>query len=169
MAINEWLRVGVVTATHGLRGEVKVFPVTEDPGRFEPLRAVKCVGKAGEQMLEIANVRYFKQYVLLSFRGMDRIEDVEGLVKAELYVDRAHALPLSENENYVCDLIGLRVVTDEGEELGTLDDVMETGANDVYVVNGGGREILLPAIRECILKVDLEAGEMLVHLLPGLL
>ena len=169
MAINEWLRVGVVTATHGLRGEVKVFPVTEDPGRFETLRAVKCVGKAGEQMLEIANVRYFKQYVLLSFRGKDRIEDVEGLVKAELYVDRAHALPLSENENYVCDLIGLRVVTDEGEELGTLDDVMETGANDVYVVKNGAREILLPAIRECILKVDLEAGEMTVHVLPGLL
>ena len=169
MAINEWLRVGVITATHGLRGEVKVFPVTEDPGRFETLRTVKCAGRAGERMLEIANVRYFKQYVLLSFRGMDRIEDVEGLVKAELYVDRAHALPLSENENYVCDLIGLRVVTDEGEELGTLDDVMETGANDVYVVNNGTREILLPAIRDCILKVDLEAGEMIVHVLPGLL
>ena len=169
--MEQFLQVGAITSTHGLKGEVKVFPTTDDPTRFEDLDEVILeTARQGRISLEIENVRYFKQMVILKFRGLDRIEDVEPYKKATLWVDREHALPLEENENYIADLIGMPVITDEGETLGTLRDVLQTGANDVYVVQTGeGRELLLPAIRECVLDVDLEQNRILVHLMEGLL
>ena len=126
--MEKYLRVGVITSPHGVRGEVKVYPTTDDVMRFKKLDKV---------ILDLA---------------------------------RDQAIPLEEDEFFITDLIGLNVVTDEGETLGTLTDVMETGANDVYCVKTPeGKELLLPAIRDCILDVDLDKEEMLVHVLPGLL
>ena len=118
----------------------------------------------------IEHVRYFKEMVILKFKGIDRIEDAEGLVRSELFIDRKDGLPLGENEYYIADLIGMEVITANDEVLGTIRDVMQTGANDVYCVDSKKYgEILIPAIKQCIMKVDLQADKMFVDLLPGLL
>ena len=166
--MENMFRIGVITLTHGLLGEVKVFPTTEDPGRFLDLEEVIVKKDRRETVLKIRKVRFFKQFVMLSFEGLDRIEDAEPYVKGELYVTRENAIPLEEGEYYIADLYGMKVISDEGEDLGILDDVMETGANDVYIVKKNGEELLLPAIPECIRKVDPENGTMIVHLMKGL-
>ena len=161
-------RVGVISATHGLKGEVKVFPTTEDPDRFFDLEDV-LIRKGGREIpAKIRNVRFFKQMAIISFEGMERIEDVQPFVKGEIYVTRENAIPLEEGEFYIADLYGLRVVEESGEELGVLDDVMETGANDVYIIKKDQKELLIPAIPDCIKEIDLENGIMRVHLLKGL-
>lgn len=167
--MEKLLRVGVISSTHGVRGEVKVYPTTDDPERFKKLKKV-VLDTGKEQMdLEISGVKFFKNQVILKFKGIDNINDIEKYKGKDLLVYREDAVALEENENYVADLIGLRVVTDEGENLGILTEVMETGANDVYVVETEeGKERLLPAIRECILEVDLEKEIMTVHVLSGL-
>jgi 16S rRNA processing protein RimM len=148
---------------------VKVFPTTDDVSRFKKLKQV--ILDDGRQQLEmkIASVKFFKNMVILKFKGIDNINDVEKYRRARLLVTRENAVPLEENEYFIADLIGLSVTTDEGEGLGTITDVLQTGANDVYVVTTPDKkEILVPAIRDCIQSVDLEKKEMRVHLLPGL-
>ena len=167
--MEQLLRVGVISSTHGVRGEVKVFPTTDDPNRFKKLK--KVVLDTGREYLdlEITGVKFFKNQVILKFKGIDNINDIEKYKGKDLLVHREDAVALEENENYVADLIDLKVVTDEGQVLGYLTEVMETGANDVYIVETeDGQELLLPAIRECILDVDLEEEVMTVHILPGL-
>ena len=168
--MEDMLRVGVISSTHGVRGEVKVFPTTDDPARFEDLETVFL--DTGKEMLEleIAGVKFFKNMVILKFKGYDNINDIEKYRGKDLWITRDQAVPLGEDENFVADLIGLSVVTDQGETLGVMKDVMFTGANDVYVVEReNGKELLLPAIKDCILDVDLEEGVMTVHVLDGLL
>ncbi len=167
--MEQFLQVGVITSTHGLRGEVKVFPTTDDPARFLQLKDVILEGKRGRLDLTVERVKFFKQFAIVKFKGLDRIEDVESYVKCPLLVTRENAVPLEEGEYFIADLIGLRVVTDEGEEFGVLTDVLQTGANDVYVVDHHGAEVLLPVTRECVLDVDVEGGFVTVHILKGLL
>lgn len=167
--MSDLLQVGVITSTHGVRGEVKVFPTTDDPARFKKLKQVILDDGKQQMDLEIASVKFFKNMVILKFKGIDNINDVEKYRRATLLVTRENAVPLAENEYFIADLIGLSAVSDEGEELGTITDVLQTGANDVYVVTTPQKEeILVPAIRECILAVDLDARRMQIHLLPGL-
>lgn len=167
--MSDLLQVGVITSTHGVRGEVKVFPTTDDPARFKKLKQVILDDGKQQIDLEIASVKFFKNMVILKFKGIDNINDVEKYRRATLLVTRENAVPLAENEYFIADLIGLSAVSDEGEELGTITDVLQTGANDVYVVTTPQKEeILVPAIRECILAVDLDARRMQIHLLPGL-
>lgn len=164
------LRVGVISSTHGIRGEVKVFPTTDDPKRFKFLKQVILEARRETRELEIENVKFFKQFVILKFKGIDNINDIEKYKGAELWVTRENAVPLEEGEYFIADLIGLRVMTDEGKLLGIMKDVLQTGANDVYEVTmEDGKDILLPVIDECILDVDLEKGEILVHVMDGLL
>lgn len=168
--MEDMLRVGVISSTHGVRGEVKVFPTTDDPARFEELETVLLDTGKEKLELEIAGVKFFKNMVILKFKGYDSINDVERYRGKDLWITREQAVPLGEDENFVADLIGLAVVTDGGETLGTMKDVMFTGANDVYVVEReNGKELLLPAIKDCVLDVDLENGVMTVHVLDGLL
>ena len=146
----EFLRVGTIASTHGIRGEVKVFPTTDDVKRFKKLK--HCFLDTGKERipLEVESVKFFK--------GKD------------LLVDRANAVKLAKDEYFIADLIGLKVVTDEGKDFGTLKDVLQTGANDVYVIDGtDGKEYLFPVIRECVLDVSLEKGIVTVHIMPGLL
>ena len=164
------LRVGVISSTHGIRGEVKVFPTTDDPARFKSLKKVILEAKRETLELTVERVKFFKQFVIVKFKGIDDINDVEKYKGAELWVTREDAVPLEEGEYFISDLIGLTVMTDEGEKLGTLKDVLQTGANDVYEVTmSGGKTVLLPVIDECVLDVDLEKGEVLVHVMDGLL
>ncbi len=167
--MKDVLRVGVITSTHGLKGEMKVFPTSDDPHRFDLLEDV-LVGEEGAlSEKKIKRVRYFKQMVIVTLEGVETIEEAQRLVKKEIYVTRENALPLGENENYAADLYGLKVYDEDGNVLGELTDILETGANDVYIVEKDGRELLLPAIRECILEVNVEEGWMRVHLMEGLL
>ena len=169
--MNKELRVGVITKTHGIRGEVKVYPTTDSPDRFHDIPRVKLrLGKRVRE-LEIENARFFKDLVILKFKGIDDINEIEPYKGAELFIDREYGADLAPGEYYIADIIGIRVVTEDGVTLGECRDVMETGANDVYVIKreDTGEDLLIPAIKECILGVDIEANVMTVHLLPGLL
>ena len=164
------LQVGVISSTHGVRGEVKVFPTTDDVKRFKRLKEVILDTGKEELMLEIEGVKFFKQFVILKFKGYDNINDIEKYKGKSLFVTRANAVRLRRDEYFIADLQGLTVVDEEDKVLGTLRDVMETGANDVYIIDmSDGREVLVPAIKECILHVDIEAGKMQIHLMDGLL
>ena len=164
------LRVGVIASTHGLKGEVNVFPTTDDLNRFKNLKNVILDLKREQIDLEIEGVKFFKKFAILKFKGYDHIDDVQRFLKKDLLVTRENAVKLKEGEYFICDLIGLKVITDEDVELGTLTDIFQTGANDVYVVtNKDNKEILLPSIPQCILNKDLEQGIIKVHILKGLL
>ena len=168
--MEQYLRVGVITTTHGLRGEVKVFPTTDSKERFLELDEVVLRTSREETVLHIEKVRFFKKLVIVKFKEYNRIEEVENLKQAELYVSRDDAAPLEEGEYYIGDLIGMKVFTDDGEEFGEISDVMETGANDVYVIDTQKYgEVLIPAIKQCILEVDIQSERMTIHLLPGLI
>ena len=164
------LRVGTISSTHGLKGEVKVFPTTDDPARFKKLK--ECLLYDGKNYLDlkVECVRFFKQFVIVKFKDIDDINQVEKYKGKDIFVTRENAVPLEEDEVLIPDLMNHNVITDEEVVLGGLTDVLQTGANDVYVVRGDGdKEILLPATRECILDVDFEKKIIKVHLLPGLL
>ncbi len=168
--MEPYLRVGVISATHGLKGEVKVFPTTDDIRRFQDLKQVFLDTGREKKLLTLSQVRYFKNQVILKFKEFDDINDIEKYRGCDLLIDRKDAVPLKENENFIGDLIGMVVETEGGEPLGILTDVLQTGANDVYVVESQeGRELLLPAIPSCILEANVEERRMRVHLLEGLL
>lgn len=166
--MEQFLQVGVISSTHGIRGEVKVFPTTDDAGRFKKLKEVILETGKEQIPLEVQNVKFFKQFVIMKFKGIDNINDIEQYKGKSLMVTRENAVELEEDEYYIADLIGMKVITDEGET-GELRDVITTGANEVYVVwfETLG-EVLIPAIHDCILEVDVEKKEMKVHLLEGL-
>lgn len=168
--MEDILQVGIITSTHGLKGEVKVFPTTDDPDRFKRLKEVLLDTGREKRPLEIEGVKFFKQFVILKFKGIDDISAVEKYRQKGLYVTRENAVRLGRNEYFIADLIGLSVIDEEDAPVGVLKDVLETGANDVYVIEMiDGRELLLPAIKQCVLDVDMEAGRMKVHILEGLL
>lgn len=160
----------MITSPHGIRGEVKVFPTTEDPKRFSDLEKVYLDLKSGISERTVESVRYQKNMVLVKLSGITDRTEAERYRRCDILITRDQALPLAENEFYIADLIGLSVVSDSGEELGELTEVMQTGANDVYVVKSRKYgEILIPVIPDCKIHTDLDAGEMIVHLLPGLI
>ena len=164
------LQVGVISSTHGVRGEVKVFPTTDDVKRFKRLKEVILDTGKEELVLEIESVKFFKQFVILKFKGFDNINDIEKYKTKSLYVTRANAVRLRKDEYFIADLQGLTVIDEAEQVIGTLRDVMETGANDVYIVDmTDGREVLIPAIKECILNVDIEGGKIQIHIMEGLL
>ena len=168
--MEDLLQVGVITQTHGVRGEVKVFPTTDDVNRFKKLKQVILDTGKETMPLEIQSVKFFKQFVILKFKGIDNINDIEKYKRCSLYVTREHAVPLEEDEYFIADMIGMEVCTEDGKIFGTLKDVIETGANDVYVIeNAEHGEVLVPAIKECIRSVDIEKGQMMIHLMDGLI
>ena len=168
--MEDLLQVGIITSTHGVRGEVKVYPTTDDPRRFRRLKEVVLDTGKEKMNLEIEGVKFFKQFVILKFKGLDNINDIEKYRQKSLYVTRKKAVRLQRDEYFIADLIGLKVQDEDGKELGTVKDVIETGANDVYEVEmADGKSLLLPAIKQCILNVDVENGTMQVHVLEGLL
>ena len=170
MNMNDFIRVGVISSTHGIRGEVKVFPTTDDVNRFKNLKKVFLDTQKDQLELEIEGVKFFKQFVILKFKGIDNINDVEKYKGNDILINRKDAVTLKENEYFIFELIGCTVVTDEGQELGILSEVLSTGANDVYVVTTADKkEILLPYTEECILNIDIENKKIKAHIIPGLL
>lgn len=168
--MEDFLQVGIISSTHGVKGEVKVYPTTDDMGRFKKLKQVIAEGKRQNETLNIEQVKFFKNMVILKFKEVNSIDEAEKYRNAPLLIPRDKAVKLKPGEYFLCDLIGLEVSTDEGKYLGTLTEVLRTGANDVYVVRTKNKkEVLIPNIKDCIIEVDLENNTMTVHLLEGLL
>lgn len=167
--MEKLLQVGVISSTHGVRGEVKVFPTTDDVKRFKKLKNVILDTGREHMPLEVESVKFFKQFAILKFKGIDNINDIEKYKGKSLLVDRENAVKLRKDEYFIADMIGLIVFTDDGDEFGKLKDVLETGANDVYIIDSLKHgEVLVPAIKQCILDVDIENGKMVIHLMEGL-
>ncbi len=167
--MEDRFRIGVISSTHGIAGEVKVYPTTDDIRRFKKLKHVILDTGRGEMELQVEQVRFFKQMVILKFKEFQNINEVEQFKGKDLYVTRENAVRLDSDEYYISDLIGMRVVSTDGDELGTVKDVMRTGANDVYLVQTPEEEeLLLPAIRDCIRTIDMDEGIITVYLMPGL-
>ncbi len=162
--------MGIITSPHGVRGEVKVYPTTDDVRRFKRLKEIILDTGKERLNLEIESVKFVKQFAVLKFKGYDNINDVEKFRQKSLLVARENAVRLKRDEYFIADLMGLKVLDEEEQEIGVLRQVIETGANDVYVIDmKDGRELLLPAIRQCVLEVDVEAGFIKIHILEGLL
>ena len=168
--MDHYLRVGVVTTTHGIKGEVKVFPTTDDIERFKELKQVFLDTGKEYIPLEIEGVKFFKQMAILKFKGIDDINDIEKYRGKDLLITRENAVKLNEDEYFVFDLIDSEVITEEGVTLGVLTEILKTAANDVYVVRTAeGKEILLPCIKECILDINTEKKQITVHIMKGLI
>lgn len=168
--MEDLLQVGAITQPHGIHGEVKVFPTTNDVRRFKALKEVILDTGREKLTLEIESVKFFKQYAILKFKGFDNINDIEKYKGKPLLVTRENAVKLGRDEYFIADLIGIEVYDEDGQYLGVMKNVIETGANDVYeVVFEDGREVLFPAIKQCILDVDMENRRMKVHIMDGLL
>lgn len=172
--MEDLLRIGVVTTTHGLRGEVKVFPTTDDPRRFDDCDEVFLVKKhplqQEKRLLHVERVKYFKNIVIIKFKEFNDINEVEQLRKCDIMVTREHAVPLEEGEYFFCDVIGASVSEEDGTPVGTVKDVLETGANNVFVIEmEDGQEVLFPSIPDCIKKIDVENKQIVAHIMPGLL
>lgn len=160
--MNEYLLIGEVLKPQGVRGDVKVRPITCDIFRFEDLEEVYFCKNDAYEKIGVSLVRMDEDAVYLHFDGIDDRNAAETIRGFFLYVDREHAVELDEDENFIVDLIGLKGIDDEGNEYGKLVDVMQPGGNDVYVFRDRRREVLVPALKTAILKVDLIERTMLM-------
>ena len=168
--MTKYLEIGQIVNTFGIKGMVKVKPFTDNIKRFDKLKKVYIENKNGRKEYEIEELKYHKEMVLIKFKGIEKPEDANLLRESYLMVNRADEEPLEEGTYYIVDMIGLEVETEEGEKLGNLVDIFNTGSNDIYVVkNELGKQILLPAIKDVIKKIDMEKRKMTVHLIPGLM
>lgn len=168
--MEDLLRIGVVTTTHGIRGEVKVFPTTDDVMRFKACDEVILITREGELTLHVERVKFFKNIVIIKFKEFNDINEVEKFRKCDLMVTRENALPLEEGQYYLCDVIGADVVEEDGSHIGTVIDVIETGANHVFAIRTDeGREVLFPVIPDCIKNVDTSLGLVTAHIMKGLM
>ena len=168
--MEDRLRVGVITSPHGIRGEVKIFPTTDDPERFKKLKKVIIDTHKEQKEMEIGGIKFFKNMVIATLSGIEDRTQAEKYRSADILIEREDALPLGEDEYYICDILGFTVTNDDGTVLGTLEDVLTSCANDVYVVKrDNGKEILIPSTKECVLSIDLNSKNIVVHLLKGMI
>ncbi len=166
----EYLKAGTITQPFGIKGEMKVYPHTDDPARFKKLKKIYIVSKNGYDMYEVESAKMALPLVIIKLKGFDTPEQVRLLRQKDIYVSREDGAPLNEGEYYYADILGLNVIDDEGVQRGTITDILETGANDVYEITAeDGTKFLLPAIKECILSVDIESSLMKIHIPEGLL
>ena len=177
--MNEnFFEIGKIVNTHGIKGELRVYPLTDDPSRFEWLDEVSIFfGEKTGTAFPLESARQHKSLVIIKLTGVDTRTAAEKMVGGIIKIPPEQALPLGDDEYFQRDLLGLAVVTPSGQPVGTLARILETGANDVYVIQppedgtgpSGNKEVLIPAIKDCIKTVDLAEGKMVVHLMDGLL
>ena len=164
------LEIGQIVNTFGIKGFVKVNPWVNDVTRFDNLKKVYIKIRKSLKELEIEEVKYHKNQVLLKFKGVETVEQAEMLRNSILEIDRKDAIPLEEGEYFIADLLESEVYTDEGEKLGIVEDIFNTGSNDIYVVkNELGKSILLPRIKDVFKEIDVENKKIIVHLIEGLI
>lgn len=161
--------IGKIVNTQGIKGDVRCISFSDDIKRFSLLKQVYATNGKSNLILDIESVRYHKQFVVIKFKGVETMTDAENLKNYTLKIDEENALPLEEDEYYIRDLYGLEVFEEDGRLLGVLEDIIFTAANDVYVIkNNGEKDFLLPAIKQCILNVDIKEKKMIVKLLKGM-
>ena len=163
------LEIGQIVNSYGIKGFLKVVPYTDDITRYSNLKEVYIEKNKKLEKMEIEEVKYHKNLVLLKLKGIDDINETLKYKNCYIKIDRKDAVDLPENSYFIVDLIDIEVYTEEDKYLGKIIDIFPTGSNDVYVVKDElGKQILLPAIREVIKKVDIENKKMIVHLLEGM-
>lgn len=166
----KYLEVGKIVNTFGIRGQVKVVPFTDDVKRFDKLKNVYIEKKKELEPHKIENVKYTNNMVILKIEGIDTIEEAEKYKNCALKIDRKDAIKLPKDTFFIADLIGLPVYTDEGQLLGKVDDIYNTGSSDIYVVKDElGKTVLLPSIKDVLKDIDLENEKITVHIIKGLL
>lgn len=167
--MNDFLEVGQIVNYYGIKGFLKVVPFTDDITRFDDLKTIYIEKNKKLEEKEIEEVKYHKNLVLLKLKEINDINDTEQYKNCILKINRKDAVELPEDTYFITDLIGIKVYTNEGKELGLLTDIFPTGSNDVYVVKDElGKQILLPAIKDVIKNIDVKAKKMIVELIPGL-
>ena len=167
---EELITIGQVIATHGNKGEVKVYPLTDFPDRFERLEKIFCQLPDSLLTLTISSVRYHKNYVLLKFAEVDSMNEAESLKMGKLKIKQEELIPLPEGHYYIFQLLGLQVFTQRGDFLGTVADVRKTGSNDVYYIKhpDTGKETLIPAVKQFVSTIDLTDRKIFIKTFPGL-
>ena len=167
--MQEYFEIGQIVNHFGIKGMVKVVPYTDDITRFDNLKTVYVTIKQNKKQYIIEEVKYHKNMVLIKFKGIDKVEDAECLRNGILEVERKDAAKLEKDSYYIADLIGMQVYTDDGKTLGVLDDIYNTGSNDIYVIKTEEyKQILLPAIKDVIKEISLEENKIIVHMISGL-
>lgn len=166
--MSNYFVIGKIVNTQGIKGEIRAIPFTDDINRFKLLKEVFLQKKEELALFQIETVRFHKQFVLLKFKGIDSMNDAEKLKNLEIKIPEELAIPCEKDEYYIRDLYGLTVFEQNGENLGILEDIIFTGANDVYVIKKDDIQILIPAIKKCILNVNIKEKTMIVKLLEGL-
>ncbi|HEX2947409.1 MAG TPA: ribosome maturation factor RimM [Clostridia bacterium] len=166
----DYLQIGKIVNIHGVRGEVKLIPLTDDPKRFEDLEWVYVEKSGSMEKHDISGIKYVKNLVVLKLSGIDSADEAEKYRECFLLVDRKNAVKLPEGSYFVCDIIGLSVFDENGTLLGKVEDILETGSNDVYqVTNNAGKDILIPALKSVVHRISLEEQRIDVTLPKGLL
>ena len=167
--MTKYLEIGQIVNTFGIKGMVKVKPFTDNIERFSNLEKIYIKNKSGQTEYKIQEIKYHKNMVLIKFEGIENPEQADLLRNSYLIVDRETEEPLEAGRYYIVDMIGLDVFTDDNEYLGKLEDIYNTGSNDIYVVkNELGKQVLLPAIEDVIKNIDMDNKKVIVHLIPGL-
>lgn len=167
--MDDFFLVGIVTTAHGVKGEVKVYPTTDDVTRFKKLKNVIVDTGKKRETKKITQVKFFKQFVIMKMEGIDSMDDALLYKNASLFVERKNAVKCEKDEYFIADLIGIKAYDEEDNLVGTITDVLQTGANDVYeITREDGVSFLLPAIKECVLSVDIKGGKMTVFVMEGL-
>ena len=160
--MDNMIVIGKIGAPQGVRGEVRVTPLTDFPERFRELKTALLDDGTS---LPIESVRYHQQFVLLKFHGMDNRNDIEHLRGKLIKVERKDLVQLPAGHYYIFDIVGLEVYTEEKEYLGKVTDVLETGSNDVYIVEQKDKQpLLIPALKSVVLQIDIPSGKMIVKL-----
>lgn len=167
--MDDLLKVGIITSTHGIHGEVKVYPTTDDVNRFKKLKECIIAAKRESITVHIENCKFFKNMVILKFKEYSNINEVEIFRQCDLYVTRENAIKCNKDEYFIGDIIDSIILDEEGNNIGVLTEVLSTGANDVYIIKQENeKEILIPAIKQCIINVDLDNKVITVRLMEGL-
>ena len=162
-------KIGQIVKTQGLKGEVRVYSTTDDIYRFDDLNTF-YIGKDFNTEYKVERVRYKGNLVIMKIKGIDTVEMAEKLRNKNLYVWREESRDLEEDEFFIADMIGIKVYTVNGEYVGTLDDVLQYSANDVYVIKGeDDKEYLIPAVMKFVPEIDIEEGKMIIDPIKGML
>lgn len=167
--MEDLFTIGIITTAHGVHGEVKVYPTTDDVRRFKKLKEVIVTNDKKTETKRVEGVKFFKQFVLLKLEGIDTMDDAYLYKNYSLKVTRANAVKCEEDEYFIADLYGLKVYDEENEYIGEVSEVFQTGANDVYEIKrNDDSTVLIPAIKECIKMVDISGGKIIIHVMEGL-
>lgn len=165
----EYLSIGQIVNTHGIKGEIKVFPLTDDASRFDKLKEIYIESKDEMTKYQIESIKHLKNTVILKLKGIDTMNDSEKLRNLYIKVGRWDAVRLPKDSFFICDIVESDVFDIHGELLGKLADVLQTGANDVYIVKDDKREILIPALKTVVKEINLQSKKIIVDLPEGLI